>query len=177
MNGIDPYVLPGVAAAIALLVGILIGRAGRPARKRWLALEAELAERNDRIESLSVARAELEAHREELGMRLIAAEREAEQRREQLTDYQKQVVGHFNETSDLLKGMTLQYRNIYQHLSAGAEALCPEGTPRLERDTPIDGLLGTAPEETEPGSPEEDAESSEAVHRDAPLQVDPRPEA
>lgn len=197
MNAIDPYILQGAAALLALVIGVLIGRAGRASRHRVLQLEAELAERNEQLEALAASRAELEAHREELGLRLIAAEQESTERREALSRYQSQVVGHFNQTSDLLKEMTLQYRNIYQHLAEGAETLCPEGVPRLEKDTPIDGLPGGGDAgparaaasgeaddpRTEPGGEpgergDEEAEDSvSAAHRDAPLQVDPRPEA
>ena len=143
MNAIAPEILyPIGAALLALVVGVLIGRAGRGATRRQLEeLEVRVAERDGQIEQLEAARAELEAHRTELGVRLLATEQERDENRDRLTRYQAQVVSHFGQTTDLLKEMTLQYRSIYQHLAEGAETLCPDGALKLEKQTPIDGLL------------------------------------
>jgi len=206
MDAITPQVLIPLVAAAALVLGIVLGRLGRPARKKIEELETGLAEREARIDHLEAARSELAAHREELGLRLIAAEQERDDSREQLSRYQAQVVNHFTQTSDLLREMTLQYRSIYQHLAEGAEALCPEGVPRLATDTPIDSLPGAIPAEgngngssagrsqddaeerraarqddaEEPraaGQDEDQQESLSAARSDPPLQVDARPEA
>lgn len=142
MNAIAPEILyPVGAALLALVIGVLIGRAGRASRRQIEELEVRVAERDGQIDQLEAARVELEAHRTELGIRLLATEQERDENRDRLTHYQAQVVSHFGQTSDLLKEMTLQYRGIYQHLAEGAETLCPDGALKLEKQTPIDGLL------------------------------------
>jgi len=45
--------------------------------------------------------------------------------------YRTQVSDHFSETSKLLRDLTLQYRNVYEHLADGARTLCPDGTTLL----------------------------------------------
>lgn len=60
----------------------------------------------------------------ELEDRLIAAE-------DEMTRYRTQVSEHFAETSKLLHDLTLQYRNVYEHLADGARTLCPGGAALL----------------------------------------------
>jgi len=50
---------------------------------------------------------------------------------EDMTRYRTQVSEHFDETSRLLRDLTLQYRTIYEHLSDGARTLCPDGANLL----------------------------------------------
>src|SRR5690606_39350720 len=40
--------------------------------------------------------------------------------------YRQDVSEHFAQTSKLLRDLTLQYRNVYEHLAEGARTLCPE---------------------------------------------------
>jgi uncharacterized membrane-anchored protein YhcB (DUF1043 family) len=171
--------IPAAAALAGLLLGALIARTRGRDRRRVEELEVRVAEREGQIAQLEASRAELEA-------RLGTAEEERDEATEQLADYQQQVVGHFSETSDLLKAMTLQYRNIYQHLAQGAETLCPEGALRIETHSPIEGLtaaaeqdeLGPDEDELEPLELEDDDDGSsmEAAHYESPVHIDPRPE-
>ena len=39
-------------------------------------------------------------------------------------EYRKEVQQHFTKTSDLFQSMTMQYRELYDHLSQGAQTLC-----------------------------------------------------
>jgi uncharacterized membrane-anchored protein YhcB (DUF1043 family) len=169
--------IPAGAAIGGLVLGALLARTtGGRGRARVSELEALLAEREQQI-------AQLEAARTDLGTRLAKSEAEREQVSDQLTSYRAEVTGHFAQTSELLREMTLQYRNIYQHLAEGAEALCPEGTLRLETRAPIDALLDEAGdegpdleplEEARPG--DDDGSSVEEAHTESPVQIDPRPE-
>jgi uncharacterized membrane-anchored protein YhcB (DUF1043 family) len=176
-----PYLLPAAAALVALAIGILLGRASRRRdRERIRELEVRLDARDGQIARLETAHAELEA-------RAAAAEQEREQAVTELSAYQAEVVGHFRQTSDLLREMTLQYRNIYQHLARGAEVLCPEGALRIEPTAPIEGLPSAGPDEglafaeagDGPLADDEllDEEPLALARRESPLQVDPRPEA
>ena len=48
--------------------------------------------------------------------------------REGAARYREEVATHFSKTSELVRGLTLQYRAVYDHLADGARTLCPEGT-------------------------------------------------
>ena len=50
---------------------------------------------------------------------------------DEMARYRSQVSEHFAETSTLLRDLTLQYRNVYEHLAEGARTLCPEGVQLL----------------------------------------------
>ena len=63
--------------------------------------------------------------------RRIKAERDAA--REKYEHYRAQVAAHFGETSRRLHALTVEYRAVYDHLAASAEALCPEGFEALGR--------------------------------------------
>jgi uncharacterized membrane-anchored protein YhcB (DUF1043 family) len=56
--------------------------------------------------------------------------REAEDRlqlaEDEMNRYRHEVSEHFGQTSKLLRDLTLQYRNVYEHLAEGARTLCPE---------------------------------------------------
>ena len=45
---------------------------------------------------------------------------------EEHENYKSNVHSHFNGTARLLNDMTESYRNVYQHLANGAQALCPD---------------------------------------------------
>ena len=171
MDVIGPDLLiPGAAALAGLLLGVLLARFGRRERRRVAELEVRVSEREARILQLEGARAELAA-------RLATAEQEREEAGERLASYQQEVVGHFSQTSDLLKEMTLQYRNIYQHLAQGAEALLPDGALGIATHAPIESLVPSPEKGLEPLElDDDDGASVDAAHCESPVQVDPRPE-
>lgn len=45
---------------------------------------------------------------------------------DEMNRYRADVSEHFGATSKLLRDLTLQYRNVYEHLAEGARTLCPE---------------------------------------------------
>jgi len=51
----------------------------------------------------------------------------------ELQEYREQVQEHFTKTSDLFQSLTVQYRELYDHLADGAQDLCEPapGTPML----------------------------------------------
>ena len=53
---------------------------------------------------------------------------------QEFDSYHDQVGQHFLKTSDLVQKMTESYRDVYEHLSTGSQALCqtPVNTPRLD---------------------------------------------
>lgn len=59
---------------------------------------------------------------------------ELETLQQQFDDYREQVGEHFLRTSELVGKMTDSYRDVYEHLAGGSQALCrdPVSTPRLD---------------------------------------------
>ncbi|MEN8762387.1 MAG: DUF1043 family protein [Thiogranum sp.] len=53
---------------------------------------------------------------------------------QEFDSYHGQVGQHFLRTSELVQKMTESYRDVYEHLSTGSQALCqtPVNTPRLD---------------------------------------------
>lgn len=45
--------------------------------------------------------------------------------RSELDGYKRQVSEHFEQTAELVNGLTDQYRKVHQHLASSAENLCP----------------------------------------------------
>lgn len=106
-----------------------------------------------------------EAKVEELEARL-------QQLSEEHENYKANVHSHFDGTARLLNDMTESYRNVYQHLANGAQALCPDyissqlslssearalldrESPRSEAVPPLDYAARTEPGQK--GSLEED---------------------
>jgi len=80
--------------------------------------------------------------REELENELLAARASAAR-------YREQVASHFEETSGLLKGLTLQYRHVYDHLAEGARTLCPDRMVELGRTDAMQALLSAGAGEPE----------------------------
>ena len=109
---------------------------------------------------------------EELQEKLDAMEQEFDR-------YRGQVGSHFQRTSELVQQMTHSYREVYEHLASGSQALCqdPVTTPRLDiPETP--SLESGQPQHTGPANDKpapaatdtslEDENESDAVMGDAP---------
>ncbi len=50
---------------------------------------------------------------------------ELDDARAELEGYKRKVSTHFEETADLVNGLSEQYRKVYHHLATSAESLCP----------------------------------------------------
>ena len=59
--------------------------------------------------------------------------------------YKEEVGRHFARTSELVHGLTLQYRAVYDHLAEGARSLCPDHPLLLGRG--VEAALLAAPGE------------------------------
>lgn len=46
--------------------------------------------------------------------------------RSELDSYKRKVSEHFEQTAELVNGLTDHYRKVHQHLASSAETLCPE---------------------------------------------------
>jgi uncharacterized membrane-anchored protein YhcB (DUF1043 family) len=96
-----------------------------------------------------------------------AARAELASAREVQEQYRLDVVEHFSGTSDLLRDMTVQYRAVYDHLTQGASALCPEGFVGLTEGLAVPQLESTGELEPEQAQAAEDTSSGESDVADA----------
>ncbi len=53
-------------------------------------------------------------------------EKQLQENEQKQTEYQDQVSNHFQETAELVADLTHQYKKVYDHLSTGAQKLCPD---------------------------------------------------
>ena len=59
---------------------------------------------------------------------------ELNQLTERFTEYRDQVTQHFMRTSELVQEMTRSYRDVYEHLAAGAQNLCGDADEKWRLD-------------------------------------------
>ena len=59
---------------------------------------------------------------------------ELNQLTERFTEYRDQVTQHYMRTSELVQEMTRSYRDVYEHLAAGAHNLCGDTDERWQLD-------------------------------------------
>jgi len=77
--------------------------------------------------------------------------------------YRKQVDDHFVNTAVLFKGLTEQYRDVYQHIAQGAGELCSEEAKALQTDLAETALL-VQPSAVEAVDEENDGAESSSNH-------------
>lgn len=100
---------------------------------------------------------------QKLAERCQELEKELESARGEFGDYRRQVGQHFDQTGELLRAMTLQYRAVYEHLADGARSLCPDQVTSLDAGR-TESLLGSGgvAAASAPGAPEAEAELAAA---------------
>jgi uncharacterized membrane-anchored protein YhcB (DUF1043 family) len=86
---------------------------------------------------------------------------------DEMNRYRQEVSEHFGQTSKLLRDLTIQYRNVYEHLADGARSLCPEA------GTLLPGSLAEAALPAEASDPPRTNGAGEAheAHDDAQLDL------
>jgi uncharacterized membrane-anchored protein YhcB (DUF1043 family) len=89
---------------------------------------------------------------------------ELDSARSELEQYKTKVGHHFEETAELVNGLSEQYRKVHQHLANSAESLCPglpasmalqhEAPPKLGQDIPtVTDALDNSEQEELPEPP------------------------
>ena len=139
-----PLAILILTGSVALAVGVLIGRLTGNNRQ-------EVSELKSQLESACKERELAQAS-------VAAAKDEITRTREQLDGYRGEVVEHFTGTSQLLRDLTHQYREVYDHLATGASSLCPVGS--------VDFLEGLQPERLSAG--EGDSASLDTLESESP---------
>jgi uncharacterized membrane-anchored protein YhcB (DUF1043 family) len=84
---------------------------------------------------------------------------------DEMNRYRHEVSEHFGQTSKLLRDLTLQYRNVYEHLAEGARSLCPEA------GTLLPGSLAEAALPAEASEPPRTNGAGETARDDAQLDL------
>jgi len=84
--------------------------------------------------------------------------------------YRKQVDDHFINTAVLLKGLTEQYRDVYQHIAQGAGELCSEEAKALQTADLAETALLAKPVAVE--AVDEEAEVVEPTSNNEATQLD-----
>jgi uncharacterized membrane-anchored protein YhcB (DUF1043 family) len=80
---------------------------------------------------------------------------------DEMSRYRQEVADHFGQTSQLLRDLTMQYRNVYEHLAEGARTLCPEaGTllPGSLAEAALPAEASEPPRTNGAGRPDDDAQ-------------------
>jgi len=87
------------------------------------------------------------------GRRAAELQDKLDRLQQEFAAYRDQVEQHFRKTSELVQTMTESYRNVYEHLATGSQALCqdPVSTPQL--DIPQNAMLDTESDSNEDGEP------------------------
>ena len=65
-------------------------------------------------------------HRSTDVRRQLETEQRLQEAEERLGSYREEVEGHFRTTADLVNRLTSDYRDVHNHLAAGARQLCGE---------------------------------------------------
>jgi len=76
---------------------------------------------------------------------------ELNQLTERFTEYRDQVTQHFMRTSELVQEMTRSYRDVYEHLAAGAQNLCGDTDERWQLEHSNTGEQLADDSEEDPG--------------------------
>lgn len=79
---------------------------------------------------------------------------------DEMNRYRGEVSEHFGQTSKLLRDLTVQYKNVYEHLADGARTLCPEAGALLphslaEAALPAEASASEAPHTNGAGQPDD----------------------
>ena len=79
--------------------------------------------------------------------RIAELEATLESTREELRAYRDRVAEHFERASDVVEAFTLRFREVYDHLAAGARDLCGDRAPALAAGAALPALPGRRGEE------------------------------
>ena len=140
-----PYLVYGAAALGVAAVAFAVGRRTSPDGVRVGELELSL---EDLRKEHEIALSELEA-----------AKHEFRRTQRELADYRENVEDHFSGTGELLRDLTKQYRQVFEHVSQGATLLCPDRAPALDATFQAAALPSETPE---PSTPSEAAPASDS---------------
>lgn len=160
MNNVFLFGLAVVAMlGVGVIIGLLVGRSRQRLLQRELEqLQVELQHSRNEVqqqkEALQRTRQEFQRSREELHLQqeeLQRSQHDLLRFQEESRRYRTHVTRHFTQTADLLQTLTLNYRAVYEHLAAGAEALCDGQVKTLTPETLRERLLASPREEPTSG--------------------------
>ena len=145
--------------SLGCLGGVLMGRTRRRRFQRELdavsvALQHSRTETQQREGAWQRSQQEVDHIREALHQQqevLRRCQQELLDCQEERGQYRTQVTQHFVQTAELLQHLALQYRAVYDHMAAGAVALCDGQVTTLTAETLRERLVEPPREETPAG--------------------------
>ena len=82
----------------------------------------------------------------------------ADEVREQFDDYRREVTQHFGRTAEHFKAIGREYRELYEHMAGGADALCDGEAADVKLSFAPQAILESIAEEQQPPEPPRDFE-------------------
>lgn len=127
--------------------------------------------------AIGVAAGLLIARQRQLGgpVKVSELETQIENLQRTQTEYREQVSEHFNTSAELVQQMTESYRDVYQHLAAGAQSLCTEDVaskllPASDPDLFPEGRTGEQLEPPKDYAPRRDPSQTGALSEEFGLE-------
>ena len=102
----------------------------------------------------------------------------ADEVQRQFDDYKQEVTQHFGQTAEHFKAIGREYRELYEHMASGADALCEREAADVKLSFAPKAILESIADEDAPQAPrdfaQEDVQTVEAAGEvDGPLEAEP----
>ena len=85
----------------------------------------------------------------------------ADEVQQQFDDYRRDVTQHFGQTAEHFKAIGREYRELYEHMAGGADALCDREALDTKLSFAPKAILESIAEEQEPPAPQDFAEEKQ----------------
>lgn len=111
-------------------------------------------------------------------MRMRGQSNKADEVQRQFDDYRHEVTQHFGQTAEHFKAIGREYRELYEHMAGGADALCDREALDTKLSFEPKAILESIAEEQEPRAPRDFAEEdkpadSVRAETDEPVATEP----
>jgi uncharacterized membrane-anchored protein YhcB (DUF1043 family) len=114
-------------------------------------------------------------------MRIRGQSNKADEVQKQFDDYRHEVTQHFGQTAEHFKAIGREYRELYEHMAGGADALCDREALDTKLSFEPKAILESIAEEQEPRAPRDFAEGDQPADTapastDEPVTAEPEKE-
>ena len=94
-------------------------------------------------------------------LRMRGKSARADEVQQQFDDYRREVTQHFGQTAEHFKAIGREYRELYEHMAGGADALCDREALDTKLSFAPKAILESIADEQEPELPRDFAEESQ----------------
>ena len=94
-------------------------------------------------------------------LRMRGRSAKADEIQQQFDDYRREVTQHFGQTAEHFKAIGREYRELYEHMAGGADALCDREALDTKLSFEPKAILESIAEEKEPPAPRDFAEEEQ----------------